>query len=238
MRKFSRTERQTHNQQMRWRRWVFLCIHTASVATFTRTEATAHTPMRSTRSKLPFTYRTFGVRSAQPQSDYSQHAGYSEHLLCRNEGPRVGIPRRPLSSSLLLLSSFLFFFPSPVCPLPLIRSSTLSSHSSLVCRTRQHWVSAVKQRTAGTRVSPAVRTVSVEAGLESSAPRDQSEQRHREERLRRISFLFSSTHPNLSSSLFLSLLHTHPPPSTPSSPHPALSPVSQPTPLRRVGDPS
>lgn len=39
------------------------------------------------QGKLPFTYRTFGVSGAQAQSHYSQHAGYSQHLLGRGSAP-------------------------------------------------------------------------------------------------------------------------------------------------------
>ena len=62
---------------------------------------------------LPFTYRTFGVSGAQPQSHHSQHAGYSQHLLGGAIQPRErrGGLRRPLSSSLLSSSLlFLCFF--------------------------------------------------------------------------------------------------------------------------------
>lgn len=56
-------------------------------ATFTRDKAIAHKQMRTTQGKLPFTYRTFGVSGAQPQSHYSQHAGNSQHLLGRGSAP-------------------------------------------------------------------------------------------------------------------------------------------------------
>lgn len=133
-------------------RWTFpattqpLCPHPSTVK---------HRQMRTTRSKLLFTYRTFGASGAQPQSHYSQHAGYSQHLL-GDSGPR-----RPLSSS---PPFFLCLFPSlplllPCRTLPFIQrlrflSSLLKqcANSSLICgTTRAAWSVQEGHRVPATR---------------------------------------------------------------------------------------
>lgn len=120
-------------------------MRTASPATFTHDKATAHTQMRTTQRKLPFTYRTFGVSGAQPQSHYSQHAGYSQHLLGRDSAPGR---RRDYTVSSFFFSPLSFFFfplsfsfpPSPSNSTPRVLSSSLRAecgNSSLICGTRQ-----------------------------------------------------------------------------------------------------
>lgn len=76
--------------------------------------STAHNQRRAVRRKLPFTYRTFGVRGAQAQSHQGQHAGYSQHLHGRDSRRRgaTSFLFSPPSLWLLILP------PSPMRPLP------------------------------------------------------------------------------------------------------------------------
>lgn len=216
-------------------------MRTASPATFTHDKATAHTQMRTTQRKLPFTYRTFGVSGAQPQSHYSQHAGYSQHLLGRDSAP--GRRRDYTASSFFFspLSFFFFFFlfPSPFRPLPLIQrlgSSPLLFEQSVetvhwyVGQDRQRGAEEehrgareAPRRTVTARAAPlvvwtveaATKVVSAETGPESSAPRDQTERRHREDGFSRFFFSrslplsLSSTPPPTTFYLSPSYSHTH-----------------------------
>lgn len=79
----------------------------------------AHTQRRAGRRKLPFTYRTFGARSAQAQSHQGQHAGYVQHLHGRDSGRRgaTSLLFSPPSLRLLILPP-LSDAPSPFFILP------------------------------------------------------------------------------------------------------------------------
>lgn len=111
-----------------------LSPHSASI------KAVAHWQMRTTTqsAELPFTYRTFGVSGAQPQSHYSQHAGYSQHLLGGGFSSRGG-RRATTATSLLFLSFPLSLSSSPPSP-PLL----FNASGSLLSLFRQsvetvHW---------------------------------------------------------------------------------------------------
>lgn len=75
-----------------------------------------HTSTPGAWSRLPFTYRTFGVSGAQPRSQRSQHADHPQpqHLLCgrfSNCCRRWTTATSSLLLLLLLLSPLFFFLP-------------------------------------------------------------------------------------------------------------------------------
>lgn len=88
-----------------------VAIHAAFSRTFGG--AAAHTRRRAGRRKLPFTYRTFGVRRAPAQSRGGQQSGYSQHLHGRDSGKEKGDDVFSLLSSPLLLL-ILYGPPSPL----------------------------------------------------------------------------------------------------------------------------
>lgn len=204
--------------------------------------------MRSTQSKLPFTYRTFGVSDAQAQSHHSQQADCSEHLL---GGDSARGRRRTTATSFLFspLSHSAFLFPSPCRPLllPLLLLLQPRRFSPLSLPAAQKQFTDMWDKTGNVeykedagylqpyRAAPhrarrtggcvdretATKVVSAETGPEISAPRDQTEQRHWEERdgFRRF-FFFPPLPLSLSSSALPSLLLLPSPISGTSQPNP------------------
>lgn len=128
---FFSKDNQTHRRSVSclYQMGISLHPHTAFPATSTYYKAVADSQMRTTHSKLPFTYRTFGVSDAQPQSHDSQHADYSEHLL---GGDSVRGRRRTTATSFLFspLSYSGFLFPSPFRLSFLFKPAGVSSSST------------------------------------------------------------------------------------------------------------
>lgn len=139
LRKENQTQRNSHS--CLYQVDISLHPHTGFTATSTYNEAVADSQMRATQSKLPFTYRTFGVSDAQPQSHYSQHADCCQHLLGGDSarGRRRTTATSFLFSPLFHCLSFSFSFPpSPSYSTPRVLSSLFQQrgNSSVICGTR------------------------------------------------------------------------------------------------------
>lgn len=200
-----------------------VAIHAAFSRTFGG--AAAHTRRRAGRRKLPFTYRTFGVRRAPAQSRGGQQSGYSQHLHGRDSGKEKGDDVFSLLSS-PPFNSLRPPLSSPMRPLVFILSSSRRVRKTVrgyLGPNRQPWKNQPgvrkKQKKSPHRRSARLhgwQLLSAETGPESRAPRDQSEPRHGEEEGPR--YLFSSLLPsNYPPIFYLSLALVS------SAPTPALS---------------